>query len=388
MQELHVETPEQLERLCRQLHDSPWLALDTEFMREKTYTARFCLLQVSNGEIAASVDPLQLESLEPLIEIIYDPKPVKVFHSGRQDLEIFLQQWGRLPSPVFDTQLAATLLGLGEQIGYARLVQELLGQQLEKSHTRTDWSQRPLEQEQLRYALDDVIYLGKVYLRLDERLQALGRNQWLQEDFELLTSPATYSMDPNQAWQRVKGWQRLKGGQLAVLQALAAWREEQARRADKPRRWIIKDDPLLELARRRPTEAAQLGRIRGLEQGTLKRHGATLARLIADAARKPESEWPRERSMPPRLTPNQEAITDLLSCSLRLLSDRAGITPSVLASRKELERLVTGERDLDLLHGWRRNLAGTALLEVLEGKQGPQMEGGELSLKSSPGSEG
>jgi ribonuclease D len=381
MQELHVETSEQLKLLCERLCGSPWLALDTEFMRERTYTARLCLLQVSNGEIAASVDSLRLDSLQPLLEIIYDPKPVKVFHSGRQDLEIFHQLWGRLPSPIFDTQLAATLLGLGEQVGYAKLVQQLLGQQLEKSHTRTDWSQRPLEQAQLRYALDDVIYLGKIYLLLDQRLRELGRDQWLQEDFLLLTSPATYAMNPDQAWQRVKGWQRLKGVQLAVLQALAGWREEQAQRADKPRRWIIKDDPLLELTRRRPTDTAQLGRIRGLEPGTLKRHGTTLLKLIADAARLPKSAWPQEKPASPRLTPNQEAITDLLSCSLRLLADQAGITPTALASHKELERLVSGERELGILHGWRSNLAGAVLLEVLEGKLIPRMAEGKLSLK-------
>ncbi len=382
MRELHVRTPEQLDELCGLLRGSPWLALDTEFMRERTYNARLCLLQVCDGKTAASVDPLQVESLAPLLEIIHDPAVTKVFHAARQDLEIFLQLWGRLPAPVFDTQLAATLLGLGEQVGYARLVEELLGVTLDKGHTRTDWSRRPLEEAQLRYALDDVIYLGRIFPLLQQRLQEQGREQWLQEDFRLLSDPATYRLDPDRMWRRVKGWQRLKGVQLAVLQSLAAWREEQARRADKPRRWIIKDDPLLEMARRRPRDTEQLSRIRGLEAGTLKRHGETLVGLIVASTARPRSERPREKAPPPRLTPNQEAIADLLGCALRLLADEAGITPSALAGRRELERLASGEREgLDLLHGWRLKLAGAALLEVLEGKRAPRMTRGRLQLQ-------
>lgn len=225
MQESYIDKPEQLEQLCEAIRQSEWLALDTEFMREKTYYPKLCLLQVCNGKTAACVDPLSLNRLDPLIEIIMDPSIVKVFHAGRQDLEIFNFLWQKLPAPLFDTQLAATLLGLGEQLGYASLVQKLLGIELDKGHTRTDWSRRPLQPGQLRYALDDVIYLGEIYNDLDNRLRKLGRENWLQEEFTLLADPDTYRIDPDSAWQKIKGRQRLKGVQLAVLQRLTAWRK-------------------------------------------------------------------------------------------------------------------------------------------------------------------
>ena len=382
MQELHVESPEQLTTLCAAIRESKWLALDTEFMREKTYFPQLCLLQICNGDIAASVDPLSLPSMEPLLEIIYDPAVSKVFHAGRQDLEIFHHLWKRLPAPLFDTQLAAALLGLGDQIGYGNLVQKLLRHELEKGHTRTDWSRRPLDDSQLRYALDDVIYLGEIYLKLRDQLAERGRGDWLREDFDLLTSASTYIVAPDTAWQRIKGRQRLKGLQLAVLQALAAWRENQAISSNRPRRWILKDEVTLELARRQPTELKQLERIRGLESGTLQRQGTTLLKLIAEARRLPKDQWPVEKTPPVRLDSNQEALADLLMCGLRLLAEEQKITPSTLAGRKELERMVAGERELDLLRGWRKSLAGDRLLQILDGKLSPCIRQERLVLEA------
>jgi len=381
MQERHIETREQLETLCQDIRHSHWLALDTEFMREKTYYPQLCLLQLCNGDIAASIDPLALESLEPLMEILYDPDVTKVFHAGSQDLEIFHLLWQRLPSPLFDTQLAAALLGLGDQIGYANLVQQLLDHPLEKGHTRTDWSRRPLDPDQLRYALDDVIYLGKIYPLLRQRLAEQRRSDWLQDDFQRLADPATYAVDPQTTWKKIKGRQRLKGVQLAVLQAVSGWREEQAIRANRPRRWIIKDDVLLELARRQPTDHKALQRIRGLEEGIIKRNGDRLLKLIAQAKALPQSQWPVEQRPTLHLNANQEAMTDLLMCSLRLLAKQARITPSAIASRRELERLVAGDRDrLNLLEGWRRRVAGDALLKVLSGELMPRIQGSRATL--------
>ena len=191
MQELYIDTPAQLQELCDRISGSTWLALDTEFAREKTYYPVLCLLQLCNGELAACIDPLNLTDLTPLLEILVDPKVLKIFHAGRQDLEIFYHRWGRLPQPLFDTQIAAALLGLGDQIGYAPLVQQLLGRELEKGHTRTDWSRRPLDPEQLRYALDDVIYLGEVHRLLAARLREQEREHWLEDEFRELADPAT-----------------------------------------------------------------------------------------------------------------------------------------------------------------------------------------------------
>ncbi len=380
MQELYVETPQQLEQLCRLLEGSEWLTLDTEFVREKSYYPQFCLLQVANGEVAACVDPLGLEDLEPLKSLIYAPSMVKVFHAGRQDLEIFHHLWNELPTPLFDTQLAATLLGLGDQVGYANLVQKVLDQPLEKGHARTDWSRRPLEQAQLRYALDDVIYLGPLYLELKSRLEKLGRETWLKEDFDLLADPSTYTVDPLDSWNRIKGRQYLKGVQLAVLQQLTAWRETEARKSDKPKRWILKDEVLVDLSKRQPKNLSQLERIRGLEPGTIKRRGETLLALIAQAGKIPREDWPREKSTPPKPSPNQEALADLMMCALRLQASESGITHSALASRKDLERLIQGDRELDLVHGWRGALAGHTLVDVLEGRRQIRIVDGRVSI--------
>lgn len=382
MLERHIQTEQQLSELCEQLAQSPWLALDTEFVREKTYYPQFCLLQISNGDIAASVDPIQIQELQPLLDLLYNENIIKVFHAGRQDLEIFHHLWGRLPTPLFDTQLAASLLGLGDQVGYGNLVEKLLSHSLEKGHTRTDWSRRPLDKAQLRYALDDVIYLGEIYLTLKQRLQAEGREGWLQDDFAQLADPDTYSNPPQEAWKRIKGRQQLKGVQLAVLQALAAWREQEAQQANRPKRWILKDEVLTDLARRQPKAPDQLERIRGLEPGVIKRRSELLLKLVADARALPREQWPRDKRRAVRLTPNQEALTDLLYGCLRLLAEQNNITPAALAGRKEIEALVSGERELEILHGWRRVIAGNRLLQVLSGEYWPELDGGQLSLSS------
>lgn len=381
MQELYIDTPAQLLELCDQIRGSSWLALDTEFAREKTYYPELCLLQLCNGEQAACVDPLRLADLTPLLEILMDPKVLKIFHAGRQDLEIFYHRWGRLPQPLFDTQIAAALLGLGDQIGYATLVQQLLGRELEKGHTRTDWARRPLDPEQLRYALDDVIYLGEIHQQLTTRLREQGRETWLQEEFRELADPVLYAIAPDRMWQRIRGQQQLKGVQRAVLQTLAAWRERTAERANRPRRWLLKDEVLLELARRQPVDAKGLERIRGLEEGTVRRWGSELLQQIAAARALPKEQWPPAEKRAPRLTPQQEAIADLLMGCLRLAAEREGVVPSALTNRRELERLVTGERDLPILHGWRRALAGSELLQVLEGRAELRLENGCLSLQ-------
>jgi len=380
MQELFVDTPEQLLDLCARLRGSRWLALDTEFMREQTYYPQFCLLQIGNGDIAAAVDPIALPELGPLVELLCDPRIMKVFHAGRQDLEIFHHLWGRLPEPLFDTQPAAALLGHGDQIGYGNLVQEVLGLQLTKGHARTDWARRPLDPEQLRYALDDVIYLGQLYPRMEAELQRLGRLDWLKGEFAILADPATYTPEDCDLWQRVKGRQPLRGVQLAVLQALAHWREDQARTSDRPRRWILKDEVMIDLARRMPKEPGQLERVRGLEGGTVKRHGQRLLQLIGEARALPKEQWPMEGWIPPRLTPNQEAQVDLLACALRLIANHHQISPAALGGRKELERLVSGERDGELMSGWKGALLREPLLRVLEGTLVPRVSDGELVL--------
>lgn len=367
MTALYIDTPEQLAALCEQLRCHDWLTLDTEFLREKTYRPRLCLLQVANPEVIACIDPLALDDLSPLLEVLYDASITKVLHAAHQDLEIFFEMRGTLPAPVFDTQIAATLLGHGDQIGYGNLVKAELDIELDKAHTRTDWCHRPLDDAQLDYAADDVRHLREIYLRQRRQLAERGREQWLQPDFDELVDPARYANPPEEAWLRVKGTNRLRGVQLAVLQSLAAWREQQAQQSDRPRRWILKDEVLLDLAKQMPADEARLRRIRGLEEGTIQRHGASLLQRITEAKQLPKEQWPTLQEGQ-RLPAEQEPLLDLLMALLRERCQQQAITPSAVAGRRELERLVLGESDIPLLHGWRAAIAGEALQALLRGE--------------------
>lgn len=378
VQLLYIDKPHELDELCRRLRGTPWLALDTEFLREKSYYPRLCLLQVANDDLVACIDPIRLPDIEGLLSLLYDPSVVKVLHAARQDMEIFYHLRGTVPRPLFDTQIAAALLGYGVQIGYASLVREMLGVELHKSHSRTDWSLRPLEPEQLRYAADDVRYLRELYREQRRMLQELGRMEWLQEDFAQLEDPATYEYRADEAWSRIRGHQQLRGVQLAVLRALAGWREEQARRHDRPRKWLLRDDVLLELARRQPGNHQALARIRGLEEGTLRRRGSELLALIREARELPEEQWPRsgERS---RLTTRQEGLVEALAALVRLVASESGISPASLATRRDLERLAAGEEGCAVMRGWRRQLCGARLERFLAGRSRLLVEYGQLA---------
>jgi ribonuclease D len=369
MQEIFVDTPEALSDLAEQLAHSEWLALDTEFIRERTYWPKLCLIQVCDGNIAAGIDVLALADLKPLLDVLFDGRILKVFHAAHQDLEIFLHDWGQIPLPLFDTQPAAALLGYGDQIGYARLVKEVVAVDLPKDQSRTDWSLRPLDPAQLRYALDDVIYLGRVYTEMRGQLSDRERLQWLASDFADLADPASYLPDPMRMWKKVKGRQSLRGAQLAVLQQLAAWREERARDLDRPRKWILKDEVLIDLARRSPKDLTALGKIRGMEPGVVRNQGKTLLQLIADGRSTPREDWPSEGRPGKPLTPDQDAMVDLLSAALRLIAEQHQLSPSAIATRKQLEKLVRDEQDIELMHGWRRAVAGEPLLAVMTGQR-------------------
>ena len=290
MQELFIDNAEQLQDFVHRTADSDWLAVDTEFLRERTYFPKLCLIQVANDEIAAAIDPIALNDLSPLRDLLMNPAIEKVFHAARQDMEIFLNEWQVLPQPLFDTQPAAALLGLGDQVGYGKLIQQVLKTELPKDHSRTDWSRRPLDKAQLRYALDDVIYLGQAYRKMKSQLEQAGRLTWLDAEFRTLTSPQTYSLEPMDMWKKVKGRQHIKGIKLAILQVLAAWREEQALSKNLPRRWILKDDVLLEIARRSPKNTQELERVRGVDAGFVRKNGDAILELIEKARQLPKEQ--------------------------------------------------------------------------------------------------
>ncbi|MFN2339126.1 MAG: ribonuclease D [Gammaproteobacteria bacterium] len=376
----YITSPETLQELCQGLESVPWVALDTEFMREKTYYPQLCLLQLATPDWAACVDPLADLDLAPLYEQLYRADLTKVFHAAGQDLEILYHLHGRLPAPLFDTQLAAPVLGYADQIGYGNLVAEVLGEQLEKAHSRADWSRRPLSKEQLRYAADDVIYLARLYPVLLERLGKQGRLAWLAEDFEALADAGRYASPPELAWQRVKGAERYKGAQLSVLQALAAWRETTAQGRDLPRGWLLKDDAMLDIARHQPKNLDALGRIRGMQERFVKSHGTALLDLIESARqRKPEPDTRTQR--PERLSAAEEAVADLLMAVVRLRGMEHSLHPSVLASRKDLARLIQGDEGAPLLQGWRRALIGAELRAILNGGRVLSVDQGMVRIR-------
>ncbi len=382
MREYFINKTADLIDICKPLKNSEWLALDTEFIREKTYYPKLCLIQISNGEIAACIDPLAFKEadLTILLDVLYDGNILKIWHSARQDLEIFLHDWQQIPLPLFDTQPAAALLGYGNQVGYANLVKQVLDIDLPKDQSRTDWAARPLSEQQIRYALDDVVYLGELYLAMRGKLADRERLQWLAADFAELANPATYAPDPQSLWKKIKGRQHLRGRQLAILQSLAAWRERLARERDLPRKWLLKDDVMVELCRRMPRNLAAMGKIRGVESGLIRREGDALLKLINQACQLDRDAWPTEKQYPQTLTPQQEAMVDLLSAALRLIAAEHQLSPQAIATHKELAKLVRGETDCLLLEGWRRAVAGDQLQRVMHGEQGIRQQNNKLVI--------
>jgi len=363
----YIDTETALIAFCQQIADTLWITVDTEFLREKTYSPQLCLIQVATEDHIACIDPLVLDDLTPILDLIYNPAITIVFHAARQDLELLYLLRNAPPSNIFDTQIAATVLGYGEQIGYGNLVKQCLDVDLDKAHSRTDWTKRPLDPAQIEYAADDVRYLRDVYKLLTQQLAEKNRTHWLDEDFSILTNIETYQVDPTTTWRKVKGFGRLKGIQLAILQRLAAWREQRAILSNRPRRWILKDDVLLDLAKLAPESIDKFSMIRGLEPNTIKRYGDVLLAEIKQAKSLSKEQWPVLKKTKP-LTQQQNAIVDALMALLRKFCDEQSISPVAVASRKEVERMVSGETDLPLLQGWRNEIVGHHLKAFIDGK--------------------
>jgi ribonuclease D len=336
------------------------LGLDTEFMRERTYYAQLCLLQLGTTDLAVCVDPLAIDSLEPLRPLMRAPALCKILHAARQDLEVLAPLLGAV-SPIFDTQVAAALVGFPAQIGYADLVRELLGVDLHKSQTRTDWSRRPLSAAQLDYALDDVRHLPPLRAALEERLGRLGRSAWFEEEMAQIGSESL-AVDPEQAWMRIRAFADLDPDRQRLARVLAAWRESRAMHSDRPRGWILPDPALRDLVLQAPRDMAALERLRELPDGIRENSGAQLLEQIRAAGLPPQL-----APLPQRRRPDQQQLDTVarLGEITRRIAAALEVAPEILATRREMERLAGGERDGAVLNGWRRQAIGEELLRAL-----------------------
>ncbi len=377
-----LTTTEELADFVGRARHAPAIGIDTEFMRERTYFTRLCLIQISLGDETVIIDPLVVEDLSPLFGLLRDSGVVKVLHAGIQDLEIFFRLMGATAAPVFDTQLAANLAGFPQQTGYGTLVRDLVGVQLDKADTFTDWARRPLTKAQIDYAHDDVRYLLPIYGKLRRALERDERIEWLEKDFERLADPVFYEVVPEDQWRRVKRVSSLNRRQLAVAREVAAWREREAQARDMPKRWVLGDESVIEISRRMPATEEELEGIRGVSTKLPKRRYGGLLKAVAAGRAVPDDELPvleRRRRRPAQDT---DAAVDLMVALVRMRAKEHGVAMPVLASREDLERLASGDREAHaLLEGWRREIVGEELLALLEGRIGLALKDGVLEIE-------
>ncbi len=351
MTELLIDQ-EALEALCHALTKASWVGLDTEFVRERTYYAELCLVQLALPDALVLVDPLKVD-IRPLAQALRGPGP-KIVHAGRQDLELLLQETGGLPSPLFDTQIAAALIGHHDQVGYAKLVAQLLAVELNKDATRTNWALRPLSERQLAYAQDDVRYLDALRDKLGSELVRLGRMDWLTEDCEALTEPGLYRFHPDQLVHRYRQGASLSPGGQAIFQELLVWREAAAQEANLPRNWVLPDTVLAELAARPPKNQTELAAHRGLSPQSLERWGGAAMATIERAGDSPRRPWAL-----PRLDPEQERLYMALAVHVDACAKALAIEAGVLCSRRTLKEIVQGAPPGNLVRGWRAEVLGS-----------------------------
>jgi ribonuclease D len=373
-----VTTTRDLAAACARLARHPFVTVDTEFLRETTYYPLLCVAQIASADEAIVIDALAPGiDLAPFFELMVDERVLKVFHAARQDIEIVWHMAGRIPHPVFDSQVAAMVLGFGDSISYDQLVQRVTGDSLDKSNRFTDWSRRPLSSAQLTYAISDVTHLRDVYLALADDLARRGRSEWVGEEMEILTSPETYRVDPENAWQRLKTRVR-KPKELAVLIEIAAWREREAQARDLPRGRVLRDEVLGDIAIQAPTSFERLSHVRSLPKGFERsRWGADVIETVQRGlARDPKSLPPIDRQRP---TSVNGATVELMKVLLRMTSEQHGVAAKVIATVDELEQIASDDAaDVAALKGWRRELFGEKALALKQGRLALSVERGRV----------
>ena len=384
---VYIANQESFEAFLDRARSSSVLAIDTEFLREKTYYAKLCLVQLATDDEVAIVDPFKIDDLSAMAAVLEDENVMKVFHAAGQDLEIIWHEVGCMPKPLFDTQVAAALLGHTQQIGYGALVHAVCGVQLKKIDSFTDWSRRPLSDSQLDYAVDDVVYLPRMYNRMRSELERLGRLHWLDPEFEEMSSSERFESDERQRYKRLKRVGQLSRRQLACAREVAAWRELTAQKRDVPRKWVITDEQIVEACKREARTIDELFMVRGMREKLGTRDARTVAALMKSALDAPPSTWP-EPDRSGKNEPNVDAPLDLMSALVRLRAKENGVAFPTLASHDDLLRVARGYREgIDLLRGWRRALVGEELLELLDGKLFLSVSGFDLEVRRADGEE-
>src|SRR5262252_10044479 len=359
----------ELAEFCKRQATADYIAVDTEFMRDKTYYPQLCLLQVAGPDEAAAVDALAPDiDLKPLFDLLVDPRVIKVFHAARQDVEMLFHITGSIPAPLVDTQVAAMVCGFGDAVSYENLTAKLAGARIDKSSRFTDWARRPLTDRQLLYALSDVTHLRPTYEHLKRRLAKTGRTDWVAEEMAILTDPATYRLEPRQAWRRIK-FRTDKPRMLAVLREVAAWREEEAQRRDLPRNRVLRDETLCEIAAHAPSDVEHLARCRGLSRSIAEnRQGAQILAAVKRGLELPAGDCPEpspRRDLPAGLGP----LIELMRVLLKMRCEENGVAQKLIASADDLELIAADDgAEVAALHGWRREIFGADALALKHGR--------------------
>jgi ribonuclease D len=378
-----ITTTAALSELVERLSKHPFVAVDTEFMRENSYWPDLCLIQIASSEEAAAVDPkAEGIDLAPLLDLLVNNEDVlKVFLAGCQDLEIVHNLTGKMPRALFDTQIAAMALGHGEQVGYSNLIESMLGHSLDKGARFTDWSRRPLDKRQIDYAIADVTHLAKIFPQLVEKLKKTGRGGWLDEEMERLADPSSFFFPPEDAWKRLRLPTR-NPQVLGRLRALAGWREIEARTKNIPRGRIVKDDTLVELAAHPPKSQDDLAKVRGLSSGWKNNDiGQRLMAALNDSKPLDPDDLPSREPRRPGLTKDAALVSDLLKLLLKIRAKESGVAPRLIARTDDLESLAAGVREgLNILTGWRFEEFGRDALALVEGQLGFAIENGKLKM--------
>jgi ribonuclease D len=373
-----ITSTEELAQVCARAARHAFVTVDTEFLRETTYYPLLCVAQIASPDEAFVIDALAPGiDLAPFFDLLTDEKVVKVFHAARQDIEIVWNMAKKIPHPIFDSQVAAMVLGYGDSISYDALVQRITGDQLDKSHRFTDWTRRPLTDAQMTYALSDVTHLRDVYLKLSADLHKRSRSNWVEAEMSVLTSPDTYRAEPERAWERLKGRVR-KPKELAVLMEVAAWREREAQTRDVPRSRVLKDDVIGDIATQAPTTVERLGQLRSLPKGFERsRWGEAIVDVVKRGLARDPKTLPRlERFRP---APNGAATVELLKVLLRMTAESHGVAAKVIATVDELDRIAASdEADVPALKGWRRELFGEKALALKHGRLALAVEKGKV----------